>query len=287
MNPLVSIIIPHFNSPVLLRKLIMSIPDKEEIQIIVVDDNSTKDIELYEACMKDFEERAVFLKNNSGFKGAGSSRNVGLKAARGRWLLFADADDYFLDNLWDALAKHAGDQADIIFFAPTSIDLMTGLESDRHRYCKSLVEEYLSRKELGSETVLRYGFDSPWSKLIRRGIVEDNQIEFDNTRVANDVMFSARCAVAAKEIKAGREVFYCITRGTGTLATTGGADNFDMRRRIWEEKYLYLKENLAKTEWKELDMRGRFWIRRTYCNKYGLGKTLRVTAELIGKGIRL
>lgn len=287
MNPLVSIIIPHFNSPVLLRKLIMSIPDKEEIQIIVVDDNSTKDIELYEACKTDFEERAVFLKNNSGFKGAGSSRNVGLKAARGRWLLFADADDYFLDNLWDVLAKHASDQADIIFFASTSIDLKTGLESDRHRYSKTLIDEYLEKQNLKSKAVLRYGFDSPWSKLIRRSIVEENHILFDATKVANDVMFSAKCAVCAKKVMASSETFYCITRGTGTLATTGGEDNFDMRRRVWEEKYLYLKENLPKTEWKELDMRGRFWIRRTYCNKYGLGKTFKVTLELIGKGIRL
>ena len=287
MNPLVSVIIPHYNSPVLLRKLLLSIPKREEIQIIVVDDNSTKETEVYEACMKEFGEEITFLKTTSGQKGAGSSRNIGLKAAKGTWLLFADADDFFLDTLWDILVKYVDKEADMIFFIPTSIHLETGQESDRHRYSRALIEDYLEKQDAKSKAVLQYGFDSPWSKLIRRKIVEENQIVFDTTKVANDVMFSARCAVCAKEIMASRDTFYCITRGTGTLATTGGEENFDIRRAVWEDKYQYLKEKLSKEEWNALDMRGGFWIRRTRRNHYGILKVCKVTAELIGKGIRL
>ena len=38
-----SIIIPHFNSPRLLENLLKSMPAREDIQIIVIDDNSTED----------------------------------------------------------------------------------------------------------------------------------------------------------------------------------------------------------------------------------------------------
>ncbi len=286
MNPLVSIIIPHFNSPVLLRKLLLSIPKKEEIQIIVVDDNSTKDLAVYNECAKEFADRVIFLKNDSGIKGAGSSRNIGLEMAKGEWLLFADADDYFLDTLWNVLIKYTKETADIIFFAPTSVSLETGEKSDRHRYGQSLVEGYLTKKDIKSKALLRYGFDSPCSKLIRKSIVTENNIVFDTTKVANDVMFSAKCAVGAKEIAAGEEIFYCITKGKGTLSTTGGEENFDIRRKVWIDKYQYLKSNLSGEEWKALDLRGGFWVRRTRNNKYGFLKVCKVMAELIRKGIR-
>ncbi|MBQ5474281.1 MAG: glycosyltransferase, partial [Lachnospiraceae bacterium] len=41
MNPLFSIIIPHYNIPDLLMRCLKSIPVSEDIQVIVVDDNST------------------------------------------------------------------------------------------------------------------------------------------------------------------------------------------------------------------------------------------------------
>ncbi len=39
-----SIIIPHKNIPLLLQRCLDSIPQREDIQIIVVDDNSSSDI---------------------------------------------------------------------------------------------------------------------------------------------------------------------------------------------------------------------------------------------------
>lgn len=40
-----SIIIPHYNTPDLLEKLIRSIPVDKDIQIVVVDDNSSMGLE--------------------------------------------------------------------------------------------------------------------------------------------------------------------------------------------------------------------------------------------------
>ena len=41
MNPLFSVIIPHYDIPDLLMRCLKSIPVSEDIQVIVVDDNST------------------------------------------------------------------------------------------------------------------------------------------------------------------------------------------------------------------------------------------------------
>ena len=39
-KPLYSIIIPHYNLPKLLRRCLQSIPEREDVQVIVVDDSA-------------------------------------------------------------------------------------------------------------------------------------------------------------------------------------------------------------------------------------------------------
>src|SRR5699024_5954198 len=100
----VSIIIPHFNSVKLLEKLLLSIPKYNDIEVIVIDDNSTEGIEKFSILKKSVEfEHIKFLMNNTGVQSAGTCRNIGLKAATGKWILFADSDDYFLPGFYDGI----------------------------------------------------------------------------------------------------------------------------------------------------------------------------------------
>src|SRR5574344_79438 len=92
-----SIIIPHKNSPELLQRCLASIPQREDIQIIIVDDNSESSIVNF--CSFPGTERKdteiIYLKES---KGAGYARNRGLSRAKGEWILFADADDYYTNE---------------------------------------------------------------------------------------------------------------------------------------------------------------------------------------------
>src|SRR5690606_29417331 len=95
----VSIIIPHYNSTELLEKLISTIPEISSIQTIVVDDHSN---EFHKNRLMEIEQanknrNILFLTNDLDKKNAGSSRNKGLKHAKGKWVLFADSDDYFVE----------------------------------------------------------------------------------------------------------------------------------------------------------------------------------------------
>lgn len=128
---LLSIVIPHYNTPDSLMKLINSIPATNEIEVIVVDDNSSVDLS---GCRKfiDKRENVHLYMNDSGTKGAGASRNVGLRHVQGEWLLFADADDFFLDGFYDKAAPYLHSDYDMIYFAPTSMDVGTGKASSRH-----------------------------------------------------------------------------------------------------------------------------------------------------------
>lgn len=64
-NKNLSIIIPHYNTPDLLEKLINSIPHKNDIQIIVIDDNSNQQLDKLYDIQKKYDNYIEFYKNTS------------------------------------------------------------------------------------------------------------------------------------------------------------------------------------------------------------------------------
>ena len=116
---LISIIVPHYNSPKTLSRLLTSVGIHDDVETIIIDDRSTISLDEYSECRRKFEgENVVFLSNTTDRKGAGTSRNVGLARARGQWLLFADADDFMLSDWYDTVKKYTDDDSDIVYFAP-------------------------------------------------------------------------------------------------------------------------------------------------------------------------
>lgn len=163
---MLSIIIPHFNSPGTLKILLDSIPKIAEIQIIVVDDKSTQGIEQYNVLTREKEYiNVMFLENTTDKKGAGTCRNIGLERATGNWVLFADADDYFLSGFYEIVKRYFETDYDVIFFKPTSVDLKTGELSFRHLGYASLIDAY-DKNDYFTELRLRYKWYPPWSKMI-------------------------------------------------------------------------------------------------------------------------
>ena len=97
MRTLFTIIIPHKDIPELLDRCLRSIPHREDIQIIVVDDGSY-DVDAVKIVEKSFPWVLFIYEKNS--CGPGVARNRGLEKANGEWIVFADADDYFGDGFW-------------------------------------------------------------------------------------------------------------------------------------------------------------------------------------------
>lgn len=119
-----SIIIPHRNSGTLLKRLIGTIPQRNDIQLIVVDDCSDNDeFELVTNLATAFPKIEIYSTDICG--GGGKARNVGLKYAKGKYVLFADADDYFNLCFNDILTKYENSNFDIVYFAANSVDLDT------------------------------------------------------------------------------------------------------------------------------------------------------------------
>ena len=91
--PLVSVVIPTYNSAKYLRETVSSIQKQEfsDYEIIIVDDKSTDNTrEVVESCMGG-NVRYFCLDTNHG--GPSRARNVGIRKARGRYVALCDSDD--------------------------------------------------------------------------------------------------------------------------------------------------------------------------------------------------
>lgn len=93
---LISIVIPLYNKEEYIGRCLDSIfcQNNEHIEIIVVDDGSTDKgcniVENYK-----YNNLRLIRKKNGGVS---SARNRGIQEAKGNWIIFMDADDYFLND---------------------------------------------------------------------------------------------------------------------------------------------------------------------------------------------
>jgi len=205
-------IIPHKNSLDLLQRCLDSIPRREGVQIVVVDDNSDPEKVDFShfPCLNDpFVE--VFLTKEG--RGAGYARNVGLKHAKGKWLIFADADDFFLPDIEKAMDEYKGSEADVIFFKGTAIVIPTGAPSNRGMWANDAVDNAIITGDYTIVSLLSY----PYKKFIKREVVEKKHIRFNESRWANDVMFCSRIAVSTNNYVASSYSIYCLTESEHSL----------------------------------------------------------------------
>jgi glycosyltransferase involved in cell wall biosynthesis len=101
--PLVSVIIPTYNSADFLPQAIDSVLQQtyENIEIIVIDDGS---MDHTEAVLKPYTERIRYFKKPNG--GPSAARNMGIAEARGEFIAFQDADDLWLPEKLQLQIEH-------------------------------------------------------------------------------------------------------------------------------------------------------------------------------------
>jgi succinoglycan biosynthesis protein ExoO len=111
--PHVSVIVPARNEASRIGAALASVHASEgiRIDIIVVDDGSTDATADVVAALGD--ARIRILSTSDEARGVSPARNLGLAAARGRWVAFLDADDAWgpgrLDAILEAADRHAAD----------------------------------------------------------------------------------------------------------------------------------------------------------------------------------
>jgi glycosyltransferase involved in cell wall biosynthesis len=237
-----SIIIPHKNIPNLLQRCLDSIPKHDDVQVIVADDNSDI-LEVNGIKLNDLPEKYPYVewiwgKNENGRKGAGYARNLGLERAKGKWLVFADADDFFAPELNKVLYDYKDNESDIIYFKSIRLDSNTLKIINRDIGSNHLLDEIILSKEWDKLIAV----SQPWGKFIKHNIITQNNILFQESLYSNDVFFSAQVATVFAKRSISNKTLYCTTYRNGSLTTQDTLQPLLIRFFVALGTFKYLKE---------------------------------------------
>lgn len=164
--------------------------------------------------------------------------------------MFADADDFFSDDLSLILDKYSTgefDENDIVFFRVGCVlSENTAIVSSKRNLNKYRIDEFLTTNE---ERVLRFLHSEPWGKMIKSDLVRKYGIKFSETKVCNDYYFSALTGFHANKIKGDELYLYYVTVRNGSVSSkTDSVDKIKTRIQVAVSVDAYLLKQGYKIE---------------------------------------
>lgn len=241
-KPLVSIIVPVYNTEFYLERCIQSLLQQtyKNIEILLIDDGSTDgSSKLCDYFAEQYSHIHVVHKENSGVSAA---RNKGLDIARGEFILFIDSDDTVSSDYVDSFINVSFD-ADLIIGVINDVYIDeegSVYKQEVRKYSTNLYgtlrEEYYSLLEL-----LRV----PVIKLYRKKIIDTYQLRFDETlSVAEDQAFnfSYYRNITSYLVEPKCIYTYYHHKGSNSLASSINEKTFEDEVFKLDLEYIFLKD---------------------------------------------
>lgn len=160
MDVMLSVIIPVYNQEELVLRAIKSIPCRDDVEIIVVDDFSTDDTLLNVRYFQNRTNYNLVILANTENHGVGYSVNRGLDAATGKYIVLLGSDDYFV-KLDEAIDVIFDDDTDLIYFDLEINDGSFWKLTDETKYGLCGSTKFMRREFIGDtrEPDIRQGED--------------------------------------------------------------------------------------------------------------------------------
>jgi len=206
----ISFIIPVYNLEKFIPDSINSLLQQNftDYEVILIDDKSSDNsVELCKQfCTDNAHIALIQLATNLG---PGSARNAGLDTAKGDYVFFLDGDDQISDNSLLKLQKLISEHElpDLVHI--NSIEVF-GRSKSKQEMTEQIgeVQKFSQNDFLLSHLKKeRIGFRA-WEFLIKRSLLENNNIRFGTAKVWEDNDFIMRCLFSSKEIFVTKLIFY-------------------------------------------------------------------------------
>ena len=189
----ISVIMPIYNAFDYLKPAIDGVLNQTltDIELICVDDGSTDNsLSILKEYQQSDERVRIITENNAG---PSIARNKGLARARGKYVIFLDADDFFdytlLEKLYNMAEKNALD------IAVCKFDIYNNRQSTFEDNIRSDHGEIFSEAEVVSkndypDVILSCTTGYVWNKLFRKEFILEKELIFDpGLRVFEDTHF--------------------------------------------------------------------------------------------------
>lgn len=225
----VSVIIPVYNVENYLDRCLKSVLDQTEknIEILCIDDCSTDNsLNILKYYAKTDERLHIF--NNQHNYGQAYSRNIGLDAAKGEYIIFVDSDDYIdnraIEEMYDTAIKR---NLDLLFCDAKIIREYKETQTTSLRRFRKAVYTDESGAVLFHHMVQHQDmFGNVWGVLYRTAFLKENQLRFIKGILHEDVPFIFKATILSR--KAGcvnNTYYYYVERNNSTMRS----DNIEQR----------------------------------------------------------
>ena len=179
---LLSIIIPIYNVQNYITRCLESIlcQDLRDVEILIVNDGSTDGSIDVAQKFKESSNAIQIISQKNG--GVASARNTGIQHARGKYIMFVDADDQIMDFTISSIRN--------LLISYENVDCIVGnrrtFYEDTHEIdnLSSLIDISRIHDHSGQE-VLEYLYNDTnivmyevWKYCVRRSLIVDNQVYF-------------------------------------------------------------------------------------------------------------
>lgn len=146
----VSVIIPAYNADKWIRQCLESIPKRDDIEIIVVNDGSTDKTMGYLKNYKAFRYKNLIIIDYGSNKGVSYARNAGIEASSGEYLLFIDSDDYIYPEVFNKIVDNYLNGEYQLVFYDLENNFKYRFEATQDNYqCKYGMFKFIKRDFLG------------------------------------------------------------------------------------------------------------------------------------------
>lgn len=211
-KPYVSVIVPVYNGADYIDQCIASVIGQtyKELEILVIDDGSTDETpKKVKRWTRENSRIKYYAQQN---RGSGAARNYGIKLAKGEYIAFLDADDFWHEDALKKIISGMPDGlCDIIGSFFTYYQGNQFLEGNLHR-------NYFSRQETGGRWICFADEQSCyyfWSYLYRREFLINNTLFFPDYLRFQDPPFLIRALLKAEKYYVIPVEWYCYRREKG------------------------------------------------------------------------
>lgn len=255
MKPLVSVIIPVYNSERYLKQCLDSIVNQTwyDLQIICVDDGSSDHSWKILNEYSEKDKRLLIIRKEN--EGVSKARNLALEHANGEYIAFVDSDDWIdLDTIECSVKAMKKYNADVVLWSYIreigNISLKKEIFSQDIVFEESAVRDKLYRRMIGlykEELSQPENMDAicpVWMKLYRRSIINDNKIQFYDIReigTYEDGLFNLNYFSYAKKAVFIEKYFYHYRRDNAESVTTVYKPNLPEQ---WDKLFNLLNEHI-------------------------------------------
>jgi glycosyltransferase involved in cell wall biosynthesis len=209
----VSIIIPVYNLEDYLDRCLQSVLNQtlREIEVICINDASTDNSLNILNTYKESDERVVVLSIEKSGQGVG--RNIGIQHATGEYVGFVDGDDSVDTEMFEQLCNAATEHNSEISFCHAACYDSKG-KTVKYPYFDNEKSSFRSKQKVmrfsGKEILphLSRMVVVPWNKIYRRTFLLENNVQFGEGTVHEDIPFYYRAMLNAGSVTVVRKSLY-------------------------------------------------------------------------------